>query len=129
MTRILVVDDSHAPREIICEALRKYNITVLEAKNGVEAQAQLKAHRFDLVITDLIMPEMNGYELCRWIRDKYAIPNIPIIICSTKKEDFDIDWGKRQGADAYVIKPFDNMDLLKTVKFLLKRHRLAKNTD
>lgn len=120
MIKILVVDDNHTPREMICEVLRKYKIHVTEAENGVEAQDTMKHHKFDLVITDLIMPQMNGYELCRWIKQNPETENIPVVICSTKGEEFDRHWGMKQGADAYITKPFDSTELLKTIKYLLK---------
>jgi twitching motility two-component system response regulator PilH len=123
MIRILVVDDNHIPREIIRQVLEKYKIDVKEAANGVEAQNLIKDNKFDLVITDLIMPEMNGYDLCRWIKKNEKTKNIPVIICTTKGEEFDRVWGIRQGADAYITKPFDPQELLKTIKFLLKHSK------
>jgi twitching motility two-component system response regulator PilH len=122
MIRILVVDDNHTPREVICEALKQFNIEVKEAVNGVEATKILEAEKFNLVITDVVMPEMNGYELCRWIKTNPATEKVPVIICSTKGEDFDIHWATKQGADAYIIKPFKTMELLKTIKYLLKHN-------
>lgn len=123
MIRILVVDDNHIPREIIRQVLEKYKIEVKEAANGVEAQNLIKDNKFDLVITDLIMPEMNGYDLCRWIKNYENTKNMPVIICSTKGEEFDRYWGMKQGADAYITKPFDPQELLKTIKFLLKHSK------
>jgi twitching motility two-component system response regulator PilH len=122
MIRILVVDDNHTPREVICEALKQFNIQVKEAVNGVEATKILEEEKFNLVITDVVMPEMNGYELCRWIKTNPATEKVPVIICSTKGEDFDIHWATKQGADAYIIKPFKTMELLKTIKYLLKHN-------
>lgn len=122
MIKILVVDDNHTPREVICEALKQFNIQVKEAVNGVEAIKILEAEQFNLVITDVVMPEMNGYELCRWIKTNPATEKVPVIICSTKGEDFDIHWATKQGADAYIIKPFKTMELLKTIKYLLKHN-------
>ncbi|MBL1209921.1 response regulator [Geminocystis sp. GBBB08] len=122
MIKILVVDDNHTPREVICEALKQFNIQVKEAVNGVEAIKILEEEEFNLVITDVVMPEMNGYELCRWIKTNPATEKVPVIICSTKGEDFDIHWATKQGADAYIIKPFKTMELLKTIKYLLKHN-------
>lgn len=120
MIKILVVDDNHTPREVIRETLKQYNIDITEAENGEEATKILAQEKFNLVITDLIMPEMNGYELCRWIKNNPGTENTPVIICSTKGEDFDIYWATKQGADAYITKPFKPMELLKTVKYLIK---------
>lgn len=122
MIKILVVDDNHTPREVICEALKQFNINVTEATNGVEATKIMETEQFNLVITDVVMPEMNGYELCRWIKTNPATEKVPVIICSTKGEEFDIHWATKQGADAYIIKPFKTMELLKTIKYLLKHN-------
>ena len=120
MIKILVVDDNHTPREVITEALKQFKIQVTEATNGIEATKILETESFNLVITDVVMPEMNGYELCRWIKSNPGSENVPVIICSTKSEDFDVHWATRQGADAYIVKPFKTMELLKTIKYLLK---------
>ncbi|MBE9221258.1 MAG: response regulator [Cyanobacterium sp.] len=124
MIKILVVDDSHAPREVICDTLKQFNIQVAEATNGVEAIEVLKAEKFNLVITDVVMPEMNGYELCRWIKENPSTKKVPVIFCSTKNQDFDIHWAQKQGGDAYIVKEEfikDKMQLLKTIKYLLKQ--------
>jgi twitching motility two-component system response regulator PilH len=121
MIKILVVDDNHTPREMISEVLKKYKIDVTEAENGVQAQGIIKEEKFDLVITDLIMPEMNGYDLCRWIKNNPGTESTPVIICSTKGEEFDRYWGMKQGADAYLTKPFEPTELMKTIKYLLKK--------
>jgi twitching motility two-component system response regulator PilH len=120
MVTVLVVDDSHSLRQMIVDLLLKKGIKVIEATNGAEAQEQMGKHIPDLVITDLIMPQMNGYELCRWIKNNPATQNIPVLICSTKSEEFDRYWGMKQGADAYLTKPFQATEMLQTIKFLLQ---------
>mgnify|MGYP001136856091 CR=1 FL=1 len=119
MTKILIVDDSQTLRTMLSDLLKSNGIIVSEATNGKEAQQQIESgERPDLVITDLVMPEMNGYELCRWI--KANTQRIPVLVCSTKSEEFDRYWGMKQGADAYITKPFHPPELLKTVKQLLR---------
>ncbi|MGF1496076.1 MAG: PleD family two-component system response regulator [Elainellaceae cyanobacterium] len=120
MTTILIVDDSQTLRKMLSDLLRSNGMEVLEATNGSEAMQQIQDKSPDLVITDLIMPEMNGYELCRWIRNEPTVRTVPILICSTKSEEFDRYWGMKQGADAYITKPFHPPELLKTVKTLLR---------
>ncbi|MEM6445490.1 MAG: response regulator [Cyanobacteria bacterium J06642_2] len=117
MKRILVVDDSRVIREIIVQSLRQYGFLVIEAANGTEAKQLLESTRPDLVVTDLIMPEMNGYELCRWI--KRGSHSIPVVMCSSKGEDVDRYWGVKQGADAYITKPFNEKELCNIVATLL----------
>jgi len=120
MITILVVDDSITPRQMLSELLQAHGIKVVEAINGVDAQEKLNANTVNLVVTDLIMPEMNGYELCRWIKNNPATSNIPVLMCSTKSEEFDRYWGMKQGADAYITKPYQSAEMLKTIKTLLK---------
>lgn len=120
MSTVLVVDDSQTVRQMLLELLQKGGLTVIEAANGLEAKAKIQSKAPDLVITDLVMPEMNGYELCRWIKNDPSAQKIPILICSTKDQEFDRYWGMKQGADAYITKPFQPGEMLKTVKQLLR---------
>ena len=123
MTTILIVDDSQTLRKMLAELLMSHGMRVLEATNGKEAKKQITSASadLDLVITDLIMPEMNGYELCRWLKNETGLKKkVPVLICSTKSEEFDRYWGMKQGADAYITKPFQPPELLQTIKKLLK---------
>jgi twitching motility two-component system response regulator PilH len=120
MSTVLIVDDSSTLREMIAGLLLKAGLTVVEAKDGVEAQDMIQATPPDLVVLDIVMPNMNGYELCRWIKNSAATQNIPVIICSSKAEEFDRYWGMKQGADAYITKPFRPADMISTVKQLLR---------
>lgn len=120
MTTVLIVDDSSTLREMISGLLLKAGMTVVEAKDGVEAQTMIEGHPPDLVVLDIVMPNMNGYELCRWMKSTEETSKIPVIICSSKGEEFDRYWGMKQGADAYIAKPFRPSDMLDTVKQLLR---------
>ncbi|WP_271252113.1 response regulator [Pseudanabaena sp. Chao 1811] len=120
MSKILVVEDSKTQRELIANLLKNNQFEVMTAKNGVEALSQAEVQHPDLAILDIVMPEMNGYELCRKLRDNPETWNINIIICSTKSTSVDRHWGFRQGANAYISKPFVPEDLVDTVKELLK---------
>lgn len=120
MRTVLIVDDSQTLRQMLLDLLQSDGIEVLLATNGLEAKEKLEANQPDLVITDLIMPQMNGYELCRWIKNEPKTQSIPVLICTTKSEEFDRYWGMKQGADAYITKPFHPKEMLKTVKQLLQ---------
>jgi twitching motility two-component system response regulator PilH len=121
MSTVLIVDDSQTLRQLLIALLGNQGIKVIEATNGLEAKEQIQANPPDLVITDLIMPHMNGYELCRWIKNEPTLQTIPVLICSTKSEQFDRYWGMKQGADAYITKPFQPPELLRMVKQLLTK--------
>ena len=124
MVTVLVVDDSLAPRQILTELLESRGVEVITATHGIEAQEKLQTNKIDLVVTDLIMPEMNGYELCRWIKNNPPTQNTPVLICSTKSEEFDRYWGMKQGADAYITKPYKNQEMLTTIKQLLQSKKV-----
>ncbi|MGD1906138.1 MAG: response regulator transcription factor [Leptolyngbyaceae cyanobacterium] len=120
MSTVMVVDDSSALREMIAGLLSNAGMTILEAKDGAEAQQKLQASTPDLVVLDIVMPNMNGYELCRWIKNNPGTQDVPVVICSSKGEEFDRYWGMKQGADAYISKPFRPNEMVETVKQLLR---------
>jgi len=121
MSKILIAEDSSTQRELVATLLKKFGLDVIVAVHGLEAVEKAKSHLPDLVILDIIMPHMNGYEVCRELKAKSETANIPIVMCSSKSEEFDQYWGMKQGADAYISKPFRPEDLLGTVKQLLRR--------
>lgn len=118
---VLVVEDSIPQREMITELLAGNGLTVTAATDGVEALEQIQGGEHpDLVVLDIVMPRMNGYEVCRRLKADPVTQNVPIILCSSKGEEFDRYWGMKQGADAYIAKPFQPNELLGTVKRLLR---------
>ncbi|MGI8934075.1 response regulator [Leptolyngbya sp. BC1307] len=119
MSTVLVVDDSPMLREMIASLLNKTGLTISVAQDGQEAKALIAANPPDLVVLDVVMPNMNGYELCRWVKNNAETQDVLVVLCSSKGEEFDRYWGIKQGADAYVIKPFRPGELLGTVKTLL----------
>ncbi|MGC1309991.1 MAG: response regulator [Phormidesmis sp.] len=119
MSTILVVDDSPMLREMISGLLKKSGLTIEVAQDGQEAKEKIAANPPDLVVLDVVMPNMNGYELCRWVKSTPATNKVLVLLCSSKSEEFDRYWGIKQGADAYVIKPFHPDELLSTVETLL----------
>lgn len=124
MSTILIVDDSSALREMVAGLLVQAGMSILEAKDGAEAQQKLAMTTPDLVVLDIVMPNMNGYELCRWIKNNPNTQHVPVVICTSKGEEFDRYWGMKQGADAYIAKPFRPDEMLETVKQLLRGNKL-----
>lgn len=120
MSTVLIVDDSSALREMVSGLLINAGMTILEAKDGAEAQKKIEASPPDLVVLDIVMPNMNGYELTRWIKSNPRTKDLPVIICSSKGEEFDRYWGMKQGADAYIAKPFRPNEMVETVRQLLR---------
>jgi len=120
MSTVLVVEDSISQQKMIAELLQGSGLSVIVAGDGVEALERVQGHHFDLVILDIIMPRMNGYEVCRRLKSDSKTQNLAVVMCSIKKEEFDRYWGMRQGADAYISKPFLPQELVGTVKQLLR---------
>jgi twitching motility two-component system response regulator PilH len=120
MSTVLVVEDSVAQREMITDLLRGSGLTVTVASDGVEALEKIQGQRPDLVVLDIVMPRMNGYEVCRRLKADPKTQHVPIVMCSSKGEEFDRYWGMKQGADAYIAKPFQPTELVGTVKQLLR---------
>ncbi|NEQ99295.1 MAG: response regulator [Cyanothece sp. SIO2G6] len=120
MSTVLVVEDSVAQREMITGLLRENGLTVAVASDGVEALEHIQGTRPDLVVLDIVMPRMNGYEVCRRLKADPETQDVPVVMCSSKGEEFDRYWGMKQGADAYIAKPFQARELVGTVKQLLR---------
>lgn len=120
MSIVLIVDDSVTLRQVVADLLKKNGLEVIEASDGLEAKEKIQANHPDLVITDIVMPRMNGYEFCRWLKNHPTACQIPVVMCTSKSEEFDRYWGIKQGADAYISKPFRPAELLETVKQLLR---------
>ncbi len=119
MSKILVVEDSRTQREMIANLLKANQFEITTAKNGLEAIAKAESFQPDLVILDIIMPGMNGFELCRKLRDNPATWNISIMFCSAKSTLVDRHWGYKQGANAHIGKPFAESELIETVREIL----------
>lgn len=119
--RILVVDDNPEIREIIRVLLSGEGYTVLEAGSGIAALEALGKDAFDLIILDIMMPGMNGYETCGRIREK---SNAPILFLSARTTDSDKLLGFSSGGDDYLAKPFSYSELLGRAKALIRRYHV-----
>ena len=116
---VLVVDDDKEIRDAIEIYLKNEGITVIKAKDGIEALEMLNEHDVHLIILDIMMPRLDGISATFKIREKN---NIPIIVLSAKSEDTDKILGLQVGADDYVTKPFNPMELVARVKSQLRRY-------
>lgn len=121
MSKVLLVEDNRAQREMISDILKKNGLTVIIACDGLEAIEHIQKASPDLVVLDIVMPRMNGYEVCRRLKSDPKTKNVPVVMCSSKAEEFDRFWGMKQGADAYIAKPFEPIELLGTIKQLLRK--------
>ena len=116
MKTVLVVDDLQAQLNLISGYLEQEGFNVVTASNGNDALAKATAKAPDLVITDLVMPEMSGLEFCRKLKKNPETADIPVIACTTKDRDMDKKWAKKQGVVAYLVKPFTQEEMVSAVK-------------
>ncbi|HIW33550.1 MAG TPA: response regulator transcription factor [Candidatus Paenibacillus intestinavium] len=122
MPKLLIVDDDAHIRELLKFFLRKEGFNLYEAADGIEAMTLLEKHKVDLAIIDIMMPNMDGWQLCQEIRD-YS--DIPILMLTARGETTQKVKGFNLGADDYLVKPFEPIELVMRVKALLKRYNLA----
>ncbi len=119
MSKILVVDDVPSELEIICRILLDVGLKVIRAANGEEAIARIQEMSPDLVVLDVVMPRMNGFEVIRELRGDRKTAKLPVVFCTHKNTDIDKAWGTDLGADAYLSKPFEPQQLVNIVQRLL----------
>ncbi|WP_025027216.1 diguanylate cyclase [Caldalkalibacillus mannanilyticus] len=118
--RILVVDDEEVNRQILINHLTNEHYTVVTAENGIQALSIIEEQPdFDLVLMDVMMPKMQGYELCRRLRKAYTLYELPILLLTAKQFPQDIGTGFQSGANDYVSKPFDKVELLARTRTLI----------
>lgn len=120
MAKVLVVDDS--PTEILRfrEILVKNGFEMFEAYNGEDGCAKVIEVMPDVVLMDIVMPEMNGFQATRKITREPKTAHIPVVIVSTKNQETDRVWGKRQGAKEYLTKPITEEELIRVIHSVLE---------
>lgn len=124
MKTLLVVDDDPHIRTLLRHFMTKEGYRVVEAKEGEDAVHKLKEHPIDLAILDVMMPRMDGLELCGYIRTNY---DIPIILLTAREQLTDKEQGYLRGTDDYVTKPFEPEELLFRIKALFRRYSISSS--
>jgi two-component system chemotaxis response regulator CheY len=121
--RILIVEDSPTMRAMLVSALEALGgaVKITEAESGFEALRLLPRQSYDLILTDINMPDINGLELVAFAKQNAAYRSIPLVIVSTEGSERDREKGLSLGADAYLVKPFDPEDLRRIAQDLLDR--------
>lgn len=114
--KVLIVDDSGVERKILNDIVSKLGFSVIEASNGDEGIAMATEHVPDLILMDVVMPGINGFQTTKQIMLNDSLKNIPVIMCTTKNQDSDKMWGVKQGAKAYVVKPVVESVLVDEIK-------------
>jgi CheY-like chemotaxis protein len=120
---ILVAEDERDIRELIVITLQTHGLAnVIQAYNGEEAVAKAKAQKPGLILMDVRMPKMTGYEACQVLKDDPSTSSIPVVFLSAKGQDAEIKQGKALGAEEYILKPFAPDELVRRVASILKRY-------
>ncbi len=115
MAKVLIVDDSPTETYKLTGMLEKSGHSVITAGNGEEGVATAKAELPDLILMDIVMPGLNGFQATRQLSKAPETSHIPVIIVTTKDQETDRVWGMRQGAKAYLTKPIDEKELASTI--------------
>jgi len=119
MSTVLLVEDNASQMDLIENYLRQGGHTVIRVSKPKEVVTHATKKKPDVIVTDVVMPGMSGFELCRKLKNHPATANIPIIICSSKNQEIDRLWGMKQGAKAYLTKPFSQEQLNRAVKLAM----------
>src|SRR5947208_5338944 len=123
--RILLVDDEQAVQKLLTYPLRKEGYEVVEARDGQEALDRFGEERFDLVVLDIMLPKLDGIEVCRRLRSH---SQVPIIMLTAKGDEVDKVVGLEMGADDYITKPFSLREFRSRIKAALRRSRMLGGT-
>ncbi|MBX3629282.1 MAG: response regulator [Nitrosomonas sp.] len=115
MKKILIVDDSPTERHILSRILVRNGYQAIMAENGAQAITIARETNPDLVLMDIVMPDISGFQVIRMFLKDQVLRDIPIIICSTKGQEIDKIWGMRQGAQDYIVKPIVVEKLLQKI--------------
>jgi DNA-binding response OmpR family regulator len=121
--RILLVDDEQSVQKLLSYPLRKEGYEVIPAMDGQEALERCRGQSFDLIVLDVMLPKIDGFDVCRQIR---AQSSVPIIMLTAKAEEFDKVLGLELGADDYITKPFSMREFRSRVKAVLRRSDLLR---
>jgi DNA-binding response OmpR family regulator len=124
MKTILLVDDESRMLDLLCLYLAPYGFRCIKAESGKEALIYLEKEKIDIVILDVMMPEMDGWTTCQKIRE---FSEVPIILLTARSETVDVIKGLKYGADDYVTKPFHEAELLARIEALLRRTSDSKD--
>jgi twitching motility two-component system response regulator PilH len=116
MVTVLIVEDTASEQELIGLYLREAGYSVINASSGKEALTKVESQKPDAIVTDVVMPGMNGFELCRSLKKNPDTKAIPVIACTSKNQELDRLWGMKQGVDVYVTKPFTRDELVRALR-------------
>ena len=119
MTKILIVDDSPAEVRLMQSVLDRAGYSSVAVHDPTRLEQVIEAEQPSLILLDVVMPQRNGFQACRELKGRAEFSHIPVVMVTSKSSESDRFWGKEQGADGYVVKPFSSDELLRTVRSLV----------
>jgi two-component system, chemotaxis family, response regulator PixH len=122
MTTILVIEDSQSQRELLILHLENNHYQVISTDNAEDGMELAAKQQPDLIITDITMDGINGFELCRLLKAYPDTAQIPIIACTARDRDLDRFWGQKQGIDIYLTKPYSEAELIEAIEQIRPKH-------
>ncbi len=127
MAHILIIDDSPTEVHVFKTMLEKHGYSVSVAFSGEEGIKKIHKKMPDLVLMDIVMPGLNGFQATRQLSREPETASIPVVILSTKNQESDRVWGLRQGAREYIVKPVDEAQLTGKIRLILEEEKTRKN--
>jgi chemotaxis family two-component system response regulator PixH len=124
MSKVMIVDDAQADLKLMASILTTAGYDVVAYADGDEIEDKMVTQRPDVLLLDIVMPKRNGYELLRRLKKDERTRGTPVVLVTCRDQDSDRLWGKRQGADEYVTKPFTRLQLLSVVTLFTAAPRL-----
>ena len=121
MAKILIAEDERDIRDLVAFSLQFSGFQVVQAANGAEAVERAQAELPDLILMDVRMPRMTGYEACKMLKTLPAVRDIPVVFLSAKGQESEIQTGLQSGAEEYILKPFAPDELVRQVTVVLAR--------
>jgi two-component system, chemotaxis family, response regulator PixH len=123
MKKILIVEDSQSERELITLYLESNNYQVISATNAADGMELAARQQPDVIITDITMEGINGFEFCRLLKVYPDTEKIPVIACTARDRELDRMWGQKQGIDFYITKPYSQAELVEAIESVINEHQ------
>jgi DNA-binding response OmpR family regulator len=128
LTKILIVDDSPAEVRLMQTLLDRAGYSCVAIHDATRLEQAIDSEKPNLILLDVVMPQRNGFQVCRDLKGHSDYARIPVVLVTSKGTESDKFWGKQQGADGYVVKPFTGDDLLGTVRRLVSKQTAKRES-
>jgi len=123
--RILLIDDHRTVHRLLEAILRIKGYELLYAENGAQGIAMARAERPDLIVLDVMMPDMDGFKVCQFLKEQAETCTIPVLFLTARGAEDDLESGRRAGGDGFMTKPFQSVEVLNAIERMLKTRAVA----